>query len=275
MCPPYHFDVRYEINPWMDTRIRVHNAAAWEQWEVLYQVLVGEIWVEVEIVDPVAGLPDFVFTANAGLLLGNTFIPSNFRHPERAQEERHWRAWFESRGYSIVPLPSDLYFEGEGDLLLAGDAILAGYKFRSDRGAAEEVGRLLKRDVLPLELVDPWFYHLDTCASPLADDAILYYPGAFMAAGRELILDRFPNSVPVPVEEARRFACNSVVIDRHVVMPANCPVVKAELQARGYEVHEVDVSEFHKAGGGPKCLTLFLEGGAGRAQRRPGRRRAA
>ena len=272
MSPPYYFDVRYEINPWMNTRVKVDHAAAWMQWEVLYQVLVGEVGAEVEIADPVAGLPDFVFTANAGLLAGKTFVGSNFRYPERSREEGHWQEWFEANGYSVVRLPSGLYFEGEGDLLPVGDVILAGYRFRSDLEAVEEVGTLLQREVLPLELADPWFYHLDTCACPLSDDAILYYPGAFMAAGRELILERFPNSVPVPVEEARRFACNSVVIDRHVVMPANCPVVKAELQARGYDVHEVDVSEFLKAGGGPKCLTLFLERGAGRGRRHAGGR---
>ncbi len=267
MCPPYYFDVRYEINPWMNTRNGVDNGAAWEQWEVLYQALAGEIGAEVEIVDPVAGLPDFVFTANAGLLAGNVFIPSNFRYPERAEEERHWQAWFESRGYSVVRLPSDLSFEGEGDLLSVGDLILAGYTYRSDREAVEEVGRLLQKEVLPLELADPWFYHLDTCACPLTDGSILFYPGAFTASGRALIADRFPDAIPVPEVEARRFACNSVVIDRHVVMSAGCPVATAELQARGYEVHEVDVSEFLKAGGGPKCLALFLERGAVGARR--------
>ena len=274
MSPPYYFDVRYEINPWMNTRNRVDNAAAWEQWEALYETLAGEIGAEVEVVNPVAGLPDFVFTANAGLLAGNTFIPSNFRYPERAREERHWQAWFESRGYRVARLPSGLSFEGEGDLLSAGDTILAGYRFRSDQEAVEEVGRLLGREVLLLELADPWFYHLDTCACPLSDDAILYYPGAFTAVGRDLINQRFPNSILVPEVEARRFACNSVVIGRHVVMNAGCPVVAAELQARGFQVHEVDVSEFLKAGGGPKCLALFLERGAVGACRGAGQRAA-
>ena len=273
MCPPRHFDVRYEINPWMDKRVHVDDGVAWEQWEALCRVLVREVGAEVEIVDPVAGLPDFVFTANAGLLAGDTFIASNFRYPERAGEERHWQAWFESRGYRVVRLPPDVRFEGEGDLLSAGDLIIAGYRFRSDREAVESVGRLLQREVLALELADPWYYHLDTCACPLSDEAILYYPGAFTAAGRELIAERFPDAIEVPEVEARRFACNSVVIDCHVVMSADCPVVKAELQARGYEVHEVDVGEFLKAGGGPKCLTLFLERGVVGARHRAGGRR--
>ena len=265
MCPPHYFDVQYEINPWMNRRISVDHAVAREQWDNLYQLLVGEIGAAVEIIDPVVGLPDLVFTANAGLLVGNTFIASNFRYPERAREEPHWQAWFESKGYCVVRLPSDLCFEGEGDLLSYGDLIIAGFRRRSDRGAIDRVGGLLRREVLALELADPWFYHLDTCACPLTDGAILYYPPAFTAAGRDLIVERFPNAIPVPEEEARRFACNSVVIDHHVVMNSNCPVARAELRARGYEVHEVDVSEFLKAGGGPKCLSLMLGRGAGRA----------
>ena len=259
MCPPYHFDVRYEINPWMDTRNRVDRKVAWKQWKTLYQLLANEIGAKVELVVPVAGLPDCVFTANAGLLAGDTFIASSFRYPERAREEFHWQSWFESKGYRVVRLPPDLRFEGEGDLLAAGDLLLAGYTFRSDREAVERVGRLLRKEVLALELADPWFYHLDTCACPLTDGSILYYPGAFTAEGRALIEDRFPDAIQVPEEEARRFACNSVVIGRHVVISANCPVVGAELRARGYKVHEVDVSEFLKAGGGPKCLVLILE----------------
>ena len=268
MCPPDYFDVRYEINPWMDMRVGVGRNLAREQWEALYRTLVCEVGAEVEIVDPVAGLPDFVFTANAGMLAGDTFIASNFRYPERAWEERHWQEWFETKGYRVARLPADLRFEGEGDLLAAGDLVIAGYRFRSDREAIEQVGWLLQKETLALELADPWFYHLDTCACPLSDDTILYYPRAFTAASRALIVERFPDAIAVPEEEARRFACNSVVIGRHVVMSANCPVVKAELQARGYEVHEVDVSEFLKAGGGPKCLTLFLERGAGRRTHR-------
>ncbi len=268
MCPPYHFDVRYEINPWMDRRTRVDRRAAWKQWNALYRVLTGKVGAKVEFVIPVAGLPDCVFTANAGLLAGDTFITSSFRHPQRALEEGHWQSWFESKGYRVVRLSPELRFEGEGDLLAVGDMVLAGYGFRSDREAVERVGRLLRKEVLALELADPWYYHLDTCASPLTENSILYYPDAFTAEGRALIADRFPDAIAVPEQEARRFACNSVVVDRHVVINADCPVTTAELRGRGFEVHEVDVSEFLKAGGGPKCLVLILERGVLREHRR-------
>jgi N-dimethylarginine dimethylaminohydrolase len=86
---------------------------------------------------------------------------------------------------------------------------------------------------------------------------VVYYPGGFDPYARVVIENNF-ETIEVNHEEALRFACNSVVIDNHVVMPAGCPRLTATLEARGYTVHGVDLSEFLKAGGAAKCLTLFL-----------------
>jgi N-dimethylarginine dimethylaminohydrolase len=258
MCPPAYFGVRYEINPWMDRRRPPRKGLAHRQWEILYSTLAEKLGISIELIDPVPGLPDFVFTANAGLCIGSTFIPSHFRHPQRSREEAHWQKWFEARGYDLVHLPSGLYFEGEGDVLQWGDLLVAGYRFRSDREAEFHVAQLVEKELLALELVDPWFYHLDTCFAPIDRDTVLYYPAAFSPESRRAIRERFRRSIPVGDEEARRLACNLVAVDRQIVMSANCSVARAKLQRLGYEVHEVDVSEFLKAGGGAKCLVLFL-----------------
>jgi N-dimethylarginine dimethylaminohydrolase len=258
MCRPTYFDVRYEINPWMDRRRQPRKALAHRQWEMLYSTLAEKLGVKIELIDPVAGLPDFVFTANAGLCMGSTFIPSHFRHPQRSREEAHWQKWFEARGYDVVHLPPGLYFEGEGDVLRWSNLLVVGYRFRSDREAVFHVAQLLEKELLALELVDPWFYHLDTCFAPIGPETVLFYPSAFTEESRQAILERFSQAIPVGDEEARRLACNLVVVGRQVVMSANCPVARAELLNLGYEVHEVDVGEFMKAGGGAKCLVLFL-----------------
>ena len=258
MSPPHYFGVTYEINPWMDPRRGVDGPLARRQWDALYRVLTEEVGANVHLVAPVPGLSDFVFTANAGLVAGSTFIPSNFRHPERAREEPHWRAWFDARGYRIVSLPPRLRFEGQGDVLPCGELLVAGHRFRSEYEAVRQVGRLLDRELLPLELADPWFYHLDTCFCPVSQGTVLYYPQAFTAEGRAAIQARFPDAIPVEADEARRFACNSIVVGEHVVMSRDCPRAKGELLDRGYEVHEVDVGEFLKAGGGARCLALSL-----------------
>ena len=58
-----------------------------------------------------------VFTANAGLVRKDVFIPSQFKHPERHREETHFRKWFLMKGYRLADLTGPAHFEGEGDAL--------------------------------------------------------------------------------------------------------------------------------------------------------------
>src|ERR1051326_486343 len=167
MCPPNYFGIEYEINPWMDRQRGVDRERAIAQWQALYDTLTGPVGATVELLDPVACLPDMVFTANAGLVAGKRFIPSRFRHAVRAGEEPYFRRWFESRGYEILSLSEGTIFEGAGDALSCGDTLYAGYLFRSHAASHREISRLLGQRVLSLELSDPRFYHLDTCFCPL------------------------------------------------------------------------------------------------------------
>ncbi len=109
-----------------------------------------------------------------------------------------------------------------------------------------------------MELVDPWFYHLDTCFCPLEPGKAIYYPGAISAASQRLLKETVPELIPVTAEEAHRFACNAIVIGNAVVMNSGCSHLSSVLTEAGYHVYEVKTTEFLKAGGGPKCLVLFL-----------------
>ena len=259
MCAPDYFGIEYEINPWMLSSRHVHRAKAAAQWKALRRVLSEKLGLRVELVAPIEGLPDLVFTANAGLTIDRTFVASGFRHPERQGEEPHWQDWFASQGYDVELLPSGCPFEGEGDALFIGNLLVVGHSFRSTREAVDEVARLHGVDTLVVELADPWFYHLDTCLCPIDENTVLYYPEAFTPEGRAAIEHRFPDAIAVPSEEAKRFACNTVVVGKDLVMSHDCPTTQAELVARGYTVHGVDISEFLKSGGGAKCLVLFLD----------------
>jgi len=259
MCPPTYFGIEYEINPWMSRGRRVDRAKAEKQWRDLYDLLAGRLGLSISLLRPRKGLPDLVFTANAGLVHGDIFLPSNFRHMERKGEEPVFRQWFEKEGYRIRPLPANLFFEGEGDVLRLDSRLFAGYRFRSDIRSHEWISKELGLPVLSLELVDDRFYHLDTCFCPLGADAAAYYPPAFDLYGRKVIDEGIPRKVLPPPEDALRFACNAVVSDRKAVLPAGCEGMKKQLESLGYEVWETDLSEFIKAGGAAKCLVLFLD----------------
>ncbi len=259
MCAPHHYDVDYVINPWMEGNIhRSSRDRAEEQWNRLYQILTE--YAQVELVKPQQGWPDMVFTANAGLVLGEQVVLSRFFHPERQGEEPYFKEWFASEGYKVHELPEGLPFEGAGDALLdrAGTMLWAGYGFRSELDTHPYLAEWLNIEVLSLRLIDERFYHLDTCFCPLTGGYLLYYPPAFDAYSNRLIEMRVPAEKRIAVSEvdAVNFACNAVNVDRTIVMNHVSSGLNQRLADLGFTVIETPLNEFLKAGGAAKCLTL-------------------
>lgn len=257
LCPPDYYGIEYEINPWMHKEQGADRVLARAQWQRLYETLLG-LGADLELAGPRPGLPDMVFTANAGLVVGRRAVVSNFRHQERQGETEHFARWFERRGFDVVRLGQELVFEGEGDALFCGEALFCGYRLRSDIRSHEKLSELLGRLVISVELVDDRFYHLDTCFCPLPDGGAVWFPGAFDDYGRGAVRQHVRELVEVDEAEAARFACNAVVLGKDFVLPAGCPRLEQTLKERGYRRHPVEMSEFLKSGGACKCLTLFV-----------------
>jgi N-dimethylarginine dimethylaminohydrolase len=259
MCPPDYFGIEYEINPWMNRQVATDPSSSASQWRTLHDQLVA-LGAEVETIEPVAGLPDLVFTANAGLVFQNQFVVSKFRFGVRQGEEPYFERWARGHGFSVLTLPPGHHFEGAGDALFCGETLFAGYRFRSDVRSHQWIAERLGVEALPLELVDPRFYHLDTCFCPLAEGEALYYPGAFDDYGRSVLEARLTSRIEVSAEEAVGFSCNAVVVGRHVVLNEGVPKLSRALERAGYTVHPVRLTEFIKSGGSAKCLTLRIDG---------------
>ena len=259
MCPPDHYGIEYEINPWMSRSQGSTRETAQRQWSALYEIL-RSLGVTIELMTPQPGLPDLVFTANAGLVYGSRFFSSRFRYEVRARETPHFDAWFAAHGYSVEHLPQGMYFEGAGDALFCGPILVAGYRIRSDVQGHQYLAKVLGKLVLPLELINPRFYHLDTCFCPLAPGEALYYSAAFDAYGQKVLRNQIPRLLAVNEAEAHRFACNAVVVGKTVVTNTGCDRLAADLKSWGYETVATELDEFLKAGGSAKCLTLRLDG---------------
>jgi len=258
LCAPRHYVIRYEINPWMRLGRQPAAGRAARQWEALRRLLV-RCGARVRLIPPRSGLPDMCFTANAGLVHGRTFIPARFRHPQRRGEEAAAAAWFRARGYRVAALPRRFAFEGEGDALRQGATWLFGFRFRSEEPAHAPLALLLRARVLPLELRDPRFYHLDTCFAPLDDRTALWFPRAFDRYGRRVIGAVVPDPVAVSAADALRFACNALPAGRSVILHRGISrALRRALERRGFVPRETDLSEFLKAGGAAKCLALRL-----------------
>jgi N-dimethylarginine dimethylaminohydrolase len=259
MCPPDHYGIEYEINPWMNRSLGAVRALAFRQWNELRNILSG-LGVQIELLEPQPGLPDLVFTANAGLMFKNLFLSSRFKHEVRAKESPFFEKWLGEHGFEVVQLPEETFHEGAGDALFCGDTLFAGYRTRSDANAHQWVAQRLGVRCLPLELVNPRFYHLDTCFCPLAPGVAIYFPDAFDSYGRRVLQTHVPKLLAVPEADAFRFGCNAVVVGQNVVHNSQCPELRQILQQAGFTSIEVELDEFLKAGGSAKCLTLRLDG---------------
>ncbi len=259
MCPPDYYGIEYEINPWMSTEKQADHAVALRQWQALRECLI-EAGAGISELPPVSGLPDLVFTANAAIIYQQKAILARFKHEQRQGEEPHFRRWLANHGLQVFDTPSDFSFEGAGDALFCGETLFAGYRLRSDAGGHQQIGELLGIRVLPLELVDPYYYHLDTCFCPLVEDEAIYFPGAFDDYGRRVLAEHVSHLIPVDESEARSFACNAVVVGRTVITNSGCPLLHEQLRQAGYSPIATPLGEFVKAGGSAKCLTLRLDG---------------
>lgn len=263
MCPPDHFTVEYAINPWMEGLMdSVDKALAHRQWQRLHDAI-GEL-TAVETADPAPGLPDMPFSANAGVVYRDVFVPSRFRHAQRQPEAALFARWFAERGYTIRELPDHLDFEGAGDALFdRGNGILwCGHGPRSDKAVADTLADLLGVRTIALHLAgDPRYYHLDTCFCPLTGGDLLYFPPAFDQPSLELIAEHVPEArrIAVTAEDAATFACNAVNIGRHVILNRAGDGLRGRLADAGFRVIECGLGEFIKAGGSAKCLTLRID----------------
>jgi len=258
MCPPKHFGVLYEINPWMHREVAVDVERAHDQWEGLVTLL-RDAGAEVEVIDPHPDWPDMVFTANAGIVNGRQFVPSHFRNPERQGETPIFAAWFDEREYAVDHLPDELDHEGAGDALPFGNVLVSGYRWRSDAASHAVLSKLTNVAVRSVELVDERYYHLDITFCPLDDRRALVVPDAWDSYGQRVMRELVPEAIVLDADEAAMFSANSVVVGTNVVMPSCSARVGRQLEAWGFDVAVADVGEFLKAGGGVRCLTLALD----------------
>jgi N-dimethylarginine dimethylaminohydrolase len=256
MCRPEHFTVSYAINPWMRPDEPADAALATRQWERLRQTYL-DLGHEVRTIDPVPGLPDMVFAANGATVIDGIVLGARFRHQERAAEAWAYLDWFRADGWLDVRVPA-YRNEGEGDILVAGQTLLAGYGFRSDQAAATELAEVFGMPVLSLRLVDPRFYHLDTALCVLDSTTAMYYPPAFDDAGRAALGSMFSELIEAKDEDAEMLGLNAVSDGYHVVLAAQAAGLARQLSSRGFAPVPVDMSELLKAGGGAKCCTLEL-----------------
>lgn len=255
MCRPDYFTVSYRINPWMFPEEPTNQQRAIDQWESLHSTYLS-LGIDVELIDPIPGLPDMVYAANGGFVIDGIAYGAKFRHPERQPEGPAYLAYLQSLG--LDPKPAREVNEGEGDFLLVGETILAAYGFRSESHSHAEVAKVFAREVLTLRLVNPSYYHLDTALAVLDQNTIAYLPEAFDEASQATLKERYPDAILANEDDAAWLGLNLYSDGHNVVMAQQATTLRADIERRGFAVYPVDMSELLRGGGGVKCCTLEL-----------------
>jgi N-dimethylarginine dimethylaminohydrolase len=255
MCRPDFFTVSYRINPWMHPDDPTDTSLAVRQWEVLYRTYL-DLGFDVQLIDPIAGLPDMVYAANGGFVIDGIAYGASFTYPQRQPEGPAYLDWLGAHGFDARAARN--INEGEGDLLLVGDRILAGTGFRTDTASHAEVAALFGREVVSLGLINPSFYHLDTAIAVLDDESIAYLPSAFDEPSLEILRTLYPDAIIVNEEDAAVLGLNSFSDGYNVVIASRATDFERQLRERGYNPIGVDLSELLLGGGGVKCCTLEL-----------------
>lgn len=264
MCPPEYFDVVYEINPWMDTSVPVDRGLVLRQWEGLVSTY-RSLGHQVDLLEPVDGLPDMVFAANGSTVIGSRVLGARFATEQRAAEADHHIAWHRAHSHDLnwqeVTTPAFVN-EAEGDFAAVGDLVLAGYGFRTDPRGHAELSEVAGMPVVSLKLVDPRFYHLDVALTVLSDSPgygqIAWYPAAFSSGSQRIVRRLFPDAIEVSDHDALVLGLNSVSDGHHVMVPAAAQDYADQLRRGGFEPVPVELGELLKGGGSIKCCTQEL-----------------
>jgi len=272
MARPTHYEVAYEINPWMKPDAwrgggLANSLAAERAWSDLRGALETS-GAKVHAMAGVAGVPDLVFPANAAVVLNRTALLARFRHPQRQAEEPHNLAALEGLRTAgvldrVISFNDDIHQEGAGDCIwdAARQLFWVASGPRSSPRSLARIAEVFGEEVVHMPLATDRYYHLDTCFCPLSGGEVLYYPPALSEAALAALYERTrpDQRLIASDEDAEAFCVNAVSIGPRVIMARPPARLAARLAERGYRVIGVDLDPFLLSGGGAFCMTLRLD----------------
>lgn len=272
MVAPTFFDIEYAINPYMTDEAGklkvVDKSNAQRQWQNL-KATFEAVGLTVDVIEGQLGFPDMVFCANQSFPFVHpdtkrpSVVMSRMRAVERQGEVAFFRKWFEGNHYDVYELEErNFCFESNGDLIPhpGRNIFWGGYGARTDKTIYEELGKRFNLEINVLELCDPYFYHLDTCFSVLDQNTVAFVREALSAKSVDLIRRYFSRIIEINRNEALTlFAGNCFCPDgKNIVIEKGAIQFGHDASALGFKIHEVETSEFMKAGGSVFCMKLGL-----------------
>lgn len=205
----------------------------------------------VEILDPLEDYPDSTFIEDVALCTPRGAVLTRPGAPTRRGEEAHTGPVLEKYFGRLHRIENPATIEA-GDIMMVGDRYFIGRTARSNEpGFAQMAAFLESCGYRAISVPVGDLLHLKTGVSYLENNILL-------ATGPLAEENCFSEFDIIRVGEDEAYAANSLWINGKVLCPAGFPKTSAAIRAAGYEVIEVDVSEFRKLDGGLSCLSLRI-----------------
>ncbi len=274
MCSPDYFDIVDVKNVHMQGHIgntdKAQVNAQWQSLKDAYDALLtNKVLDEVSVIPGAPGCEDMVFCANQTLPWkmedgSEVVVMSRMRHESRQREVPYFEEFFKNKGFKPLHFNNVKMFEGMGDVIPhPGKRLLyGGYGHRTTAEAYDELATMLQTPVVALELINPKFYHLDTCFVPLSKDSVMLCKEAFTEEGLAMIRQLFTKVYYIPEYEAEKyFSLNAHAFDAHgtktAILQKGSAITVDVLKQEGYNVVEIETGEFMKSGGSVFCMKMM------------------
>ena len=282
LASPEFYDVKYAINPLTSNKSVVDKKKAMEQFEKLkthftkHNIPIHIL--DTKVVDPQGKFPDLVFVSNSALILRGwptkVAILARYANPERRGEELACGTFLKTLGYKVISLPEQegLHYEGQGDSRWSHegkDLWLCYGTGRTTKSGIQAVKDIILKEALEakwipptihtLHIVEKKTYHMDLCFLPLPNHRVLCHESSFDAASRKEIRNHFGKDKTIHVPLKFLYACNSVWLDeKHLLIPRLHDCRSWMYNSSKMKIEEVNVDQFHLAGGSASCMVLAL-----------------
>jgi dimethylargininase len=216
-----------------------------------YEAALVKLGVLVDHLPAEDALADAVFVEDVAIMLDEiAIVTTPGALSRRGETESITRAVAKYRPVEQLALPATL--DG-GDVVRIGKALYVGLSSRTNQQGIDQLRALvspLGYTVLAVEVAGA--LHLKTACTYAGKNILLANP-------EWAATNIFRDVEVLSVDPSEPWGASVLAIGDNLVMPASFPRTRAKLEARGFTVVAVDLSELQKAEGGPTCLSIVFD----------------
>lgn len=205
--------------------------------------------LNIVVLDPLEDYPDSTFVEDVALLTAECAIICRPGAMSRRGETEGIREVLKRFFETIYEIESPGTVEA-GDIMMVGKHFYIGISERTNIDGASELIAILEKHGMSGSIVNlNRVLHLKTGVSYLENNNLL-------ACGEFIFSPEFKSFNILRVATEESYSANCIWVNNTVIVPKNYPVTRQKIVDAGYQIVELDMSEFRKIDGGLSCLSL-------------------